>query len=104
MGVLMTDATKPAYVTRGDLYTILGSVYLLIAFALLAPIRANEGEILLLVAHALLFLVAIGSSITFGILGIRERRREKNLAAKSAAGDRPLVGSADAVTKQTNAD
>jgi len=79
----MTDEPKPAYVTRGDLYTILGSVYMLIAFALLAPIRANEGQILLVIGHFLLFLVAIGSSITFGILGTRERRREKNLAAKT---------------------
>jgi hypothetical protein len=99
----MADEPKSAYVTRGDLYTILGNVYMLIALALLAAIRANEGQILLVIGHFLLFLVAIGSSITFGILGRRERRREKKLAARSTGPDPALVRSADAITRQPNA-
>jgi hypothetical protein len=70
----MTDDTKPPAVTRGELYPILGSVYLLIAFALLGSVRSGEQHTLLLIGHSLLFVVALALSVTYSILGTRERR------------------------------
>jgi hypothetical protein len=71
----MTEDTKPSAVTRGELYPILGSVYLLIALALLGLVRSSEQHTPLLIGHSLLFVAALALSVTYSILGIRERRR-----------------------------
>jgi hypothetical protein len=71
----MTDEKKPAVVTRGELYPILGIVYLLIAFAVLGGIH-EEQSVLRMIPTLILFGVAIVSSFTFSILGIRERQRQ----------------------------
>ena len=71
----MTEEKKPLAVTRGELYPILGSVYLLIAFALLGLVRSSGENSLLLIGQSLLFVVALALSVTYSILGIRERRR-----------------------------
>ena len=76
----MTEGTTPRAVTRGELYPILGSVYLLIAFALLGWVRSGELSTLILIGHALLFVVALGMSVTFSFMGIRERRRAQGTA------------------------
>jgi hypothetical protein len=71
----MTDENKPAVVTRGELYPILGVVYLLIAFALLGGIQ-EEQSVLRRIGTLVLFGVAMVSSFTFSVLGIRERQRQ----------------------------
>ena len=87
----MTEGTKPPAVTRRELYPILGSVYLLIAFALLGLVRSSEQHTLLLIGHFILFFVALAMSVTFSVLGIRERRRgtsaRRNPAEPDAAAD-----------------
>jgi hypothetical protein len=70
----MSDEKKPKYVTRAELYPILGSVYLLIAAALLGLVQLDDQYILRLIGYFLMFGGAIASSFTFTILGIRERR------------------------------
>jgi hypothetical protein len=70
----MTDEKKPAAVTRGELYPILGMVHLLIACALLGAARHDQ-SILMLVANYLFLAVALASSITFSILGMHERAK-----------------------------
>jgi amino acid transporter len=70
----MTNDTKPTAVTKQELYPILGSVYLLIGFALLGVFRPDE-NILLTIGHYLLFGVAVVSSVTFTVLGLREMTR-----------------------------
>ena len=87
----MTEDTKPSAVTRGELYPILGSVYLLIALALLGLVRSSEQHTPLLIGHSLLFVAALALSVTYSILGIRELRRatsaSSNPAETSAATD-----------------
>ena len=89
----MIENTKPPVVTRGELYPILGSVYLLIAFALLGSARSAEQSTLILIGHALLFMVAVGMSITFTVWGLRERQRgrsaRRNPDEPSAAANQP---------------
>jgi hypothetical protein len=89
----MTDEKKPTFVTRAELYPILGIVYLLIAFALVGLLRSDDDNILLIIAHLGLFGVALASSVTFGILSIRERRRRtgerSDLPESRAPADRP---------------
>ena len=70
----MSDEKKSTAVTRAELYPILGSVYLLIAVALLGLVPLNDQSILHVIGYVLMFGVAIASSVTFSILGIRERR------------------------------
>lgn len=72
----MSDEKNPTAVTRGELYPILGSVYLLIALALLGLVRLDDQNTLLVIGHFLIFVVALVSSVTFSILGLRERKRE----------------------------
>jgi hypothetical protein len=69
----MSDEKKPTSVTRAELYPILASVYLLIAAALLGIVRSDD-DILRMIGYFLMFGVAIASSFTFSILGVRERR------------------------------
>jgi hypothetical protein len=87
----MSGETKPPAVTRGELYPILGSVYLLNACALLGLVRSSDQDTLLLIGHFLLFTAALGLSVTFSVLGIRERRRGTsagtNPAGPGAAAD-----------------
>ena len=71
----MADEKKSEWVTRGELYPILGIVFLLIAFALLGVVR-DEQNVLRMIGTFLLFGVAIASSVAFSILGIRERARK----------------------------
>jgi hypothetical protein len=71
----MTEDTKPPAVTRGELYSILGSVYLLIAYALLGMVRLSEQRTMILIGQSLLFVAALALSVTYSNLGIRERRR-----------------------------
>jgi hypothetical protein len=71
----MTDEKKPEWVTRGELYPILGILFLLVAFALLGAVR-DEQNVLRMIGTFLLFGVAIVSSVAFSILGIRERMRQ----------------------------
>jgi hypothetical protein len=71
----MANETEPAFVTRRELYPILGIVYLLIASALLGLIPLRDQHILLVIGYFLLFVTAMGLSVFFTILGIRERRR-----------------------------
>jgi hypothetical protein len=80
----MTEDTKPSVVTRGELYPILGSVYLLIAFALLGLVRSSEQRTMLLIGQYLLFVAALALSVTYSILGIRERRRETRARSNAA--------------------
>jgi hypothetical protein len=80
----MTEDTKPPAVTRGELYPILGSVYLLIAFALLGLVRSSEQHTLLLIGQSLLLVVALALSITYSLLGIRERRRGRSARSYAA--------------------
>jgi hypothetical protein len=89
----MSDEKKPTSVTRAELYPVLGSVYLLIAIALLGLVRTDDQSILRVIGYFLMFGVAIASSFTFSILGMRERRLRKwersGLADQGAAQDRP---------------
>jgi hypothetical protein len=90
----MTDKKKPAPVTHGELYAICSSIYLLIAAALLGVIRDDQ-NVLRVAGYFILFGVAVASSITFTILGIRERRRrtrgESDPAERDSAAERPLL-------------
>ena len=86
----MTDETKSTFVTRKELYGILGSVYVLIATALLTALRLPDQHILSVIGHCLIFVVAVAFSFVFSFLAIRERRREaRDLAAQGASADRP---------------
>jgi hypothetical protein len=89
----MTDEKKPAFVTRGELYPILGSVYLLIALAFLGLIRTDDQNTLRMIGDFILFGAAVFSSFAFSILGIRERRRQarerSDRAEPGAPADRP---------------
>jgi hypothetical protein len=85
----MSDEPRSPFITRAELYPILGSVYLLIALALLGLVRQSGESVLLLIGHYLLFGVALGMSITFNVLAIRERRRGTRSAAGEPPRDRP---------------
>jgi hypothetical protein len=88
----MADERQHAPLTRGRLYAILSSIYLLIAAALLGVIRDDQ-NVLRRAGYFILFGVAVVSSITFTILGIRERglrpRERNDTAERDAALDRP---------------
>jgi hypothetical protein len=88
----MNEEKKPTPLTRENLYPILSSVYLLIAFALLGVAR-HDNSILMLTGDYILFGLAIGLSITFSIRVLREKRRgsrkEQAIAGHSPAPDRP---------------
>ena len=62
------------------MYPILGSVYMLIAFALLMGGFRNEPNTLGLTGHVILFGMAAIMSLTYSVwgivLGVRERRRQ----------------------------
>jgi hypothetical protein len=71
----MTEEKRSGYVTRGELYPILGVVFLLIAFAILGVVRDDQNT-LRMIGTYILFGAAVASSVAFSILGIRERRRQ----------------------------
>jgi hypothetical protein len=89
---MMNEEKKPTPLTRGELFPILGGVYLLIAFPLLGVAR-HDSSTLMLTADFILFGAAIGLSVVFSIWGLREkwrgRRKEHTLADPGAAADRP---------------
>jgi hypothetical protein len=89
----MPDDKQPTAVTRGELYPILGGIYLLIAFAFAGLLRSDDQDVLLVIVHLLMFGVALASSVTFTILGIRERNRgareKRDLAEPFAPAGRP---------------
>jgi hypothetical protein len=88
----MADEQKPAPVTRGQFYAIFSSIYLLIAAALMGVIRDDQ-NVLRVAGYLILFGVAVISSITFTILGIRERRRrpreKSDPTERDSADERP---------------
>ncbi len=87
----MSEEKKPAYVTRAELYPILGSVYLLIALAIVGEAR-HEETVLGLIGYNLLAGVAIAMSLTYSILGMRQRRQtppKRILTDADAPVDRP---------------
>jgi hypothetical protein len=71
----MTDAKKPTPVTRAELYPLLGSVYLLIAFAFLGLVSSDDQNVVRVIGYLLFFGVALASSVTYSILGLLQRRR-----------------------------
>jgi hypothetical protein len=95
-GVFMSTAKKSESVTRRELYAILGSIYLLLACALLGVARHDQ-SVLMLTADYIFFGVAISLSLTYSVWGmvkhVKERERQKNegdaLTEQSAATDRP---------------
>jgi hypothetical protein len=86
IGVLMPDEKKTAYLTRGGLYFILGNIYLLIAFVLLGLARLDQND-RFVQADFIMLGVALGLSLTFSILGIREQIRERRRRTRES-GDR----------------
>jgi hypothetical protein len=88
----MADEKQHAPLTRGRLYAIFSSIYLLIAAALLGVIRDDQTNPRV-AGYLILFGAAVASSITFSILGIRERgrrtRERSDPAERDAAPDRP---------------
>ena len=88
----MTDERRSPPVTRAELYPILGSVYLLIAVSLLGLVGREGDSTLRLVGYLLMFGVALGLSLTFNVLGIKERRSRttgsRDAVEPGAAADR----------------
>ena len=80
----MPDAKKPASVTRGELYPIVASIYLLIAITLLA-VTGEASSILRTIGYFIMFGVAVSLSILFSVLAIRERGREARGSGDQAA-------------------
>jgi hypothetical protein len=88
----MADETRPGYVTRAELYPTLGSLYLLIAIAFLALVRLEGESTLRVVGYFLFFAVALGMSVTFNILAIRDRRRTRSGPGPAGPGAAPARG------------
>ena len=65
----MTES-KPTYATRRELYSIVAVIYIMIAFVVAATGRLDDRSILSVISYFLLFVAALGSSITFSILKI----------------------------------
>jgi hypothetical protein len=89
----MADETQSGLVTRAELYPILGSLYLLLALAFLALVRLEGESTLRLIGYFLFFGVALGMSLTFNILAIRDRRRSR--AGHDPAGSGAAPGRGD---------
>ncbi len=71
----MADEKRPAWVTRRELYPILALLYLLVAFAILGGVRDDQ-SVLRQAGSCILFGVAVVSSVTFSVLGLREWGRD----------------------------
>ena len=75
----MANETEPAFVTRRELYPVLSSVYLLIAFALLGLAPLRDHRMATVVGYVLLFAATMGLISAFKMLGsdsanVRRRR------------------------------
>jgi hypothetical protein len=88
----MNEEKKPSPLTRGELYPILGMVFLFIAIAL-SGVARHDSHPLMLTGDYIAFGVAIALSVTFSIWGLREKmrgsRKEHTPAEQGAAADRP---------------
>ena len=89
----MTDDTKPATVTRGEFYRIVGGLYFMITFAFIGLALSNEQHMAALIAQFVMAVAAGALSLMYAILGVREQLRQtnsrKDLSEPGAATDRP---------------
>ena len=81
---MSTGEKAAAPVTRADLYPIFGSIYLLLAFCFWGLVRHDmEQGSSYWIPNSMFFALAIFWTFTYGILGIRERRRNKEQANRT---------------------
>jgi sulfite exporter TauE/SafE len=77
----MIEAKSTVPVTRGQLYMLAAPLYTLVAFALLGVMRADvntlQTTVFIFIGDIILFCVAVFSGIALTIMGMRERKRER---------------------------
>ena len=72
----MNNHEKAAVVTRGEFYSMLSPICLLLASALLGVAEADPQNMLRLIGYYILFLSSLGLGIFCAVWAVRERRQQ----------------------------